>query len=239
MLLVASYYDLRQGELPSWLNYLAIISSILYTVAAIITCPFFALYAPVAFLLPYLLWRINLVGGADAKLLTLACLVISQDDPSPGLPFLFVSLSYVLSFVWPNPRLLLTTAPVLALAITVALALAPGSLPYLLLVLLFSIRAVELGALGYSKSIPLGKLRPCHMVREAILGGEIVEVSDLDMFLRRRRFDYIPPLLLDEAEVERIRRTWGDKGRGEIKVARERPSVPAILLAYLLYPFLF
>jgi hypothetical protein len=238
MLLVASYYDLRQGELPSWLNYLAIISSILYAIAVTVARPFFALYALVAFLLPYLLWRINLVGGGDAKLLTLACLVMGWDNPSPGLPFLFVSFSYVLSFI-PDPRLLLSTAPVLALAIAVALALAPGSLPYLLLVLLFSIRAVELGALGYSESIPLGKLKPCHMVREAILGGEIVEVSDLDMFLRRRRFDYIPPLLLDEAEVERIRRTWRDKGREEIKVARERPSVPAILLAYLLYPFLF
>jgi len=59
------------------------------------------------------------------------------------------------------------------------------------------------------------------------------------MFLRRGRFDYIPPLLLDGEEVERIKEMWTERGRDEIKVARERPSIPAIFGAFLLFLYVF
>jgi hypothetical protein len=238
MLLTASYYDVRRCKIPSWLNYLAVLSSLLYAAVSVVGHPPFALYAAVAFLLPYLLWRINLVGGADAKLLTLACLITPNRAFTFSFPFLFISLSYALSFAYPDPKLLLSNAPFLAPVVTVALLLTPRSLPYLLLVLLFFLKAAELNALGYSEKIPLDELTQGHMVREALRGGMIVEVSDLDMFFRRRRFDYIPPLLLDEEEVERIREMWRWKGRDEVMVARERPSIPAILLALILHPLI-
>jgi hypothetical protein len=235
LLIPASYYDLRRREIPSWLNHAVLGVIILYTVFAARQNPWFLLYSIYAFLVPYFLWRFGILGGGDAKLLTLACLLLAVPvSPDMALPLLFISLSYIIHFITPNPELLKKSWAWLILLPIVGI-LARDLLAPIALLVFFSMKMAELNAIGYAESISLENLRPHHLVREALKDGDVVGLSDIDVFLRRKGYDYVPPLMLDEKDVERIKKLWMENGREDVRVARERPAIPAILAASVLY----
>lgn len=238
ILITASYYDLRRKRIPRWLNKGIMVSILVYAAVYSIQHPRFAAYSIIAFAVPYLLWRVNLIGGADAKLLSLASLVLAEPSkPSFALPLLFTSLSYAMVFLMPDLKILRLGWMWVFPPVLLVWILAPGMVLPVLLVLLFVMKSVDMSITGYSETLPLAELRNHHLVREGVKGGRIVDVSDLDLILRRKGFEYLPPLLLDDGELERIKETWRRKGREEIRVAVEKPGIPGILAATLLYPF--
>ncbi len=236
----ASYYDIRNNEIPKWMNVTVLVVLLIYSAFVSIQNAWFSLYSLYAFILPYMLWRVGIIGGGDAKLLALSCLLLAvPSSPDPLLPPLFISLSYTLHFIAPNPKLIRASLRWLVPSAASVAFLAKDFLVPFAIILLFSMKIIELSIKGYSDSIPLRSLQPHHLVREAIKGNEVVELSDLDMFLRRKDYTYIPPLSLSNEDVVRIKKLWREIGREEIKVAKEKPAIPAILVASVLYQTIF
>jgi len=240
ILFLASYYDIRNNEIPKWMNVTVLVVFLIYSAFTSIQNAWFSLYSLYAFILSYMLWRVGIIGGGDAKLLALSCLLLAApSSPDPLLPPLFISLSYTLHFIVPNPELLKVSIRwLIPLVAFMALLAKEFSAPFAI-ILLFSMKIIELSIAGYTESIPLRALQSHHLVREAIKGNEVVELSDLDMFLRRKDYTYIPPLRLSDEDVVRIKKLWREIGREEVKVAKEKPAIPAILVASVLYQTIF
>lgn len=240
ILFLASYYDVRKNEIPSWMNAIILLAFLIYSAFVSIQNAWFSLYSIYAFILPYMLWRIGIMGGGDVKLLALSCLLLAAPySPDPLLPPLFISLSYTLHFITPNPELFIISLRWLAPLVAFMAFLAKDFLVPFAIILLFSMKVVELTTAGYTESIQLHTLQTHHLVREAIKGDEVVELSDIDLFLRRKNYTYIPPLRLRYEDIVRIKKLWREKGREEVKVAKEKPAIPAILAALVLYTMIF
>jgi Flp pilus assembly protein protease CpaA len=240
ILALASYYDIRRRLIPRWLNTGVILLILAYTIAYLLQSPESAVYVTLVLAAPSLLWRINLIGGADAKLLALASLVLADpSNPSLVLPVMLISISYALVFLTPDMRTLRLGWKWLLPMIVLTWTLSPGMVLPVILAILLTAKSVEMSTAGYSETLPLEDLQSHHLVREAIKDGEIVEVSDIDMLLWRKKYDYMPPPLLEEREIEKIKNIWREKGKTEIKVSREKPGIPAMLAAILLYNFIY
>lgn len=235
ILLTASVYDLKCREIPQWLNVLILLAIPVVLVSKVVSDANFILFALLCTALAFFFYSLGITAEADGKLLILSSLILAS-SPDIKVPILFFCLSYFLFFITPSREGMRILADARILTGLFLAILLLKSYFFFVLLVLFSLKMIEGKIYGFSREIPVSELKSWHSITQAVKGGSVVDISDADLIFRRSEYEYIPPLCLEERDVEEVKNKWTSLRETRIKVRKEAPMIPAMTLAYVLFP---